>query len=96
MRNSICRTCGTQYAAVMTPPGSCRICQDERQYVAWNGQQWTTLAEMRAEGFRNELRALEPGLFGIGIEPAFAIGQRSLLIVSPEGNVLFPVSGLSP
>ena len=93
MKNSICRTCGTQYTAVMTPADSCTICVDERQYVGWNGQQWTTLEEMRAEGFRNEIRPLEPGLFGIGIEPAFAIGQRSLLVVTPGGNVLWdPVS----
>ncbi|MGE5310359.1 MAG: MBL fold metallo-hydrolase, partial [Nitrospirota bacterium] len=59
----------------------------------WNGQQWTTLAEMQAQGFRNELRSLEPRLYGIGTQPAFAIGQRSLLVVSPGGNVLWdPVS----
>jgi glyoxylase-like metal-dependent hydrolase (beta-lactamase superfamily II) len=93
MENYICKTCGTQHAAVMTPLDSCTICEDERQYVGWKGQQWTTLAEMRAEGFRNEFRPLEPGLFGIGIEPAFAIGQRSLLLVTPRGNVLWdPVS----
>jgi glyoxylase-like metal-dependent hydrolase (beta-lactamase superfamily II) len=93
MKNYICKTCGTQYAAAITPLDSCTICEDERQYVGWNGQQWTTLAEMRGEGFRNELRPLEPRLFGIGIEPAFAIGQRSLLVVTPGGNVLWdPVS----
>ena len=93
MKNYICRICGTQYAAMMTPPESCTICEDERQYVGWNGQQWTTLAKMQAEGFRNGFRSLEPGLFGIGIEPSFAIGQRSLLVVTPGGNVLWdPVS----
>jgi hypothetical protein len=87
MENYICKTCGTQHAAVMTPLDSCTICEDERQYVGWNGQQWTTLAEMRADGYRTEIRPLEPGL--IGIEPAFAISQRSLLVVTPGGNVLW-------
>jgi glyoxylase-like metal-dependent hydrolase (beta-lactamase superfamily II) len=93
MEHYICKTCGTQYAAAMTAPDRCRVCEDDRQYVGWHGQEWTTLAEMRAQGYRNEVRPLEPGLFGIGVEPVFAIGQRSLLVVTPEGNVLWdPVS----
>lgn len=35
------------------------------------------------------LRDEEPGLVGIGVEPAFAIGQRALLIRTPHGNVLW-------
>jgi hypothetical protein len=34
-----------QYGA---PRANCPICEDERQYVGWDGQQWTTLAELRA------------------------------------------------
>ena len=35
------------------------------------------------------LREEEPGLIGIGVEPAFAIGQRALLVRTPHGNVLW-------
>ena len=67
----------------------CIICEDERQYVGWEGQKWTTLAEMKRAGYRNELRALEPGLTGICTHPSFAIGQRALLVQTPHGNVLW-------
>jgi hypothetical protein len=95
MENYICETCGTQYDASERPPDGCKICEDERQYVGWNGQQWTTLAEMKAQGYRNEIRLLEPGLIGIGTNPAFAIGQRALLVRAEDANVLWdPVSYL--
>ncbi len=35
------------------------------------------------------LREEEPGLVGVGVEPAFAIGQRALLVRTPHGNVLW-------
>jgi glyoxylase-like metal-dependent hydrolase (beta-lactamase superfamily II) len=93
MENYICKTCGTQYGAGEKPPDRCAICEDERQYLGWNGQDWTTLAQMREEGYRNEIRPLEPGLIGIGVEPSFAIGQRALLVRTEEGNVLWdPIS----
>jgi glyoxylase-like metal-dependent hydrolase (beta-lactamase superfamily II) len=84
----ICETCGTQHAASTKPPSSCAICTDERQYVPTSGQEWTTLTEL-ALTHRNSYRRLEPGLFGIGTEPAFAIGQRCLLVSTPAGNVLW-------
>jgi len=49
MPNFICTTCGTQYAESDNPPDECAICQDERQYVGWNGQQWTTLDQLRQD-----------------------------------------------
>lgn len=88
MTNFMCATCGTQFAASDAPPAACPICDDERQYVGYAGQQWTTLEQLRAER-RSELRELEPGLTGIGCEPAFAIGQRALLVQTPEGNLLW-------
>lgn len=88
-----CWTCGVQYAAGETPPERCAICEDERQYVGWQGQQWTTLDELRAEGFRSDVRELEPGLLGIGTTPSLAIGQRALLVQSEDGNVLWDCSG---
>ena len=85
----ICRTCGVQYAPGEAPPPRCFVCEDERQYVGWEGQQWTTLAELRAAAYRNEVREEEPGLVGIGTRPSFAIGQRALLVRTPHGNVLW-------
>jgi hypothetical protein len=43
MPNFICTTCGTQFAEADHPPAECKICIDERQYVGWQGQQWTSL-----------------------------------------------------
>ena len=85
----ICKTCGVQYAATDAPPARCIICEDERQYVGWQGQQWTTLDEMRAAGYQNDLREIEPGLTGIGTRPHFGIGQRPLLVRTRFGNVLW-------
>ena len=72
-------TCGTQFSPSEREPDRCPICLDERQYVGYDGQQWTTMAEL-ARGHRNRIEELEPGLRGIGTEPSFAIGQRALLV----------------
>jgi len=89
MEHWICKTCGTQFAASEQQPEACPICCDERQYIGYNGQQWTTLAQMQQDGFQNEFREHEPGLIGIGTTPSFAIGERALLLQHPEGNVLW-------
>lgn len=84
----ICPTCGTQFAASAEPPAACPICQDERQYVGYTGQQWTSLDELRRQ-HTNRIEEVEPGLTGIGTVPGFAIGQRALLVQTPEGNLLW-------
>lgn len=84
----ICVTCGVQYSDTEHPPRHCLICEDERQYVGWNGQQWTTTADI-ARDHSVELREEEPDLVGIGMQPTFAIGQRALLVRTPHGNVLW-------
>lgn len=89
MEHWICVTCGSQFAAREAQPEACPICNDQRQYVGYNGQQWTTLAEMSRNGFHNVFKEEEPNLLGIGTEPAFAIGQRALLVQTPQGNVLW-------
>lgn len=89
MEKWICVTCGTQFTESKEPPESCAICCDDRQYVGYKGQQWTTLGRMKRDGFRIEIREHEPDLYGIGTSPSFAIGQRALLIRSPKGNVLW-------
>jgi glyoxylase-like metal-dependent hydrolase (beta-lactamase superfamily II) len=89
----ICATCATQYPESGQPPAHCPICEDERQYVGWQGQHWTTLEQLRA-GHRAVLRAEEPNLTGIGAEPGFAINQRALLVQAPGGNVLWDCMAL--
>src|SRR5438094_568702 len=44
----ICATCGVQHEPSDEPPDHCVICEDERQYVGWSGQRWTTLEELWA------------------------------------------------
>jgi hypothetical protein len=88
MTHYICATCGTQFAATETPPEHCPICEDERQYIGWDGQRWTTLAGLRRD-HHNVIRDEEPGLTGIGTHPTFAIGQRALLVQAPSGNILW-------
>lgn len=82
----ICRTCGVQYS---TPRKDCPICEDERQYVGWDGQQWTTLAELRGAGYHGKITEEGPGVLGVGTDPGFAVGQRALLVKTEAGNILW-------
>ena len=83
----VCETCGTQYAESTSPPAACPVCEDERQYVGWSGQRWTTVESLAR---RHVLRIEEDGdLLGIGIAPDFAIPQRALLLPTDGGNVLW-------
>src|ERR1044071_9474372 len=88
MDTFICTTCGTQYAESIEPPEHCPICEDERQFVYWNGQEWTTLAQLQ-RSHHNVLRAQGERIKGIGSEPKFAIGQRAFLVQTAEGNLLW-------
>jgi hypothetical protein len=77
-----------QYLDTPQPPVGCPICQDERQYVGWEGQQWTTMTDLGRD-HTVVVREEEPDLYGIGLEPGFGIGQRALLVRTPAGNVLW-------
>ncbi len=88
MTHYICATCGTQYPATGQPPEHCLICEDERQYIGFKGQQWTTLDALR-DSHHNIIRPVDPRLTGIGTHPDFAIAQRALLVQTPAGNVLW-------
>ncbi|HZJ17290.1 MAG TPA: hypothetical protein VFD27_19715 [Chthoniobacteraceae bacterium] len=85
----ICVTCGTQFSETEAAPPECPICLDERQYVGQDGQQWTTLDEMRRGDWKNVICEQEPNLIGIGTEPKFAIGERALLVRASGGNILW-------
>ncbi|CAO5246536.1 Zn-dependent hydrolase, glyoxylase [Frankia sp. AgKG'84/4] len=82
----ICATCGVQYGA---PRAACPVCEDERQYVGWEGQRWTSLARLRAEGYRGVLAPEGAGVTGVGTEPKISIGQRALLVHTGAATILW-------
>ena len=84
----ICVTCGTQFPATTAAPSRCPICEDERQYVGWDGQAWTTLDAMRGR-YRNTIRSEERHLHSLRTEPKFGIGQRAFLLQTDAGNLLW-------
>jgi glyoxylase-like metal-dependent hydrolase (beta-lactamase superfamily II) len=83
----ICDTCGTQHAPTPEPPSHCSICEDDRQYVSWRGQTWTTHAALA--GWYSLRVEDDDGLLGIGVRGDFAIPQRALLLQTSAGNVLW-------
>jgi hypothetical protein len=87
-QHHVCVTCGTQFRETDGPPVHCPICDDERQYVGWEGQRWTTLAEMHGK-YKNTVKEEEPGLHSIHTQPKIGIGQRAFLVRTPDGNVLW-------
>jgi len=87
MEHFACVACGTRYPGSSGPPAQCPVGVDPRQYVPPSGQRWTTLAELARE-HRNEIRD-ELTLVGIGTTPAFAIGQRALLVPFGDSNLLW-------
>ncbi len=92
MTRYICTTCGTQYADSEQAPSNCAICDDERQYVGWDGQRWTTHDELAKE---HKMRIEEEaGLVAIGVTPTFAISQRSFLLPTDAGNILWECQSL--
>ena len=86
--NSICSTCGTQFADTPQPPVHCPVCEDERQYVGLAGQTWTTLNELR-DKYKTKLEQEEDRLLSFSIDPHFAIGQHAFLVQTAEGNLLW-------
>jgi glyoxylase-like metal-dependent hydrolase (beta-lactamase superfamily II) len=87
MTQFICCQCGTQFADAAAEPAHCPICEDERQFVRWQGQVWTDSEEL-SRGHRLEWRD-EAGVTGIGITPSFGIGNRALLIEEEDGCILW-------
>jgi hypothetical protein len=68
--------------------GQLPVCEDERESVGWDGQQWTTMDRIAAD-HATEIREEEPNLIGFGTSPSFGIGQRALVVRTPEGNVMW-------
>src|SRR5262245_103757 len=88
MTSFLCKTCGTQFPESDAPPSACPICEDERQYVPAEGQEWVKYEDFCAK-HHADIREEQPKLTGIGTKPGFGIAQRALLVESPGGNVLW-------
>ncbi len=84
----ICVTCGTQFTESPEAPAACPVCEDERQYVGLEGQQWTTLEDLRRT-HANRVEEEEPGLLTLRTEPKFGIGQRAFVVTGVRGGVLW-------
>ena len=82
-----CEQCGAQFPQSIAPPSSCLICEDERQFVNWKGQTWLTREEL-GKGHKLAWRD-DLGVPGMRVEPAFAIGQRALLLREGDGCVMW-------
>ncbi|MGW4524881.1 MBL fold metallo-hydrolase [Amycolatopsis sp. NPDC004378] len=86
----ICGTCGVEHPDTDRPPaGVCVICADERQWVPASGQVWTTLEKLSADAHEVVHEELEPGLHRFHREPSFGIGQRTHLVLTSAGNLLW-------
>lgn len=92
----VCNTCGNEYPDAGSPPASCIICTDDRQFVPQSGQRWHRLAS--GDTTRDvRVRELEEGLTELTVVPSVGIGQRTFVVRGPAGNVLFEPPGyLSP
>lgn len=87
MPHHLCTNCGTQYDDTDSPPTTCRVCADDRQYLGRNGQHWTTHDTLlRTHRQRIEM---DEHLLGIGIVEPFAIPQRALVVRTGAMNVLW-------
>ena len=61
--------------------------------AASSGPHWRSWAPLGAAGHRGTVVEVEPGLYGITIEPSVGIGQRALLVRTPAGNLLWDPNG---
>jgi len=84
----ICTACGTQYQQPIETGSVCPICIDERQAVPENGQSWTNLQKL-SNDYSVIVKKVNDNLYEFKMAPAFAIGQRALLVTTPNGNILW-------
>ncbi|KAK7999281.1 hypothetical protein PG990_011881 [Apiospora arundinis] len=97
----VCTACGTQFpTADRQAVTTCFICDDPRQFTLRDGQNFTTLDDLRGSGHKNTFTPLfsrtslpdsgdDDGGDGwaftsIVTEPKFGIGQRAILIRTPR------------
>jgi glyoxylase-like metal-dependent hydrolase (beta-lactamase superfamily II) len=88
----VCTACGTQFPTSNRDElKTCFICDDPRQFTPQSGQAFTNLDTIRA-AHKNNFHPLpcDPETFiSIVTEPKFAIGERAVLIRTPQGNILW-------
>ncbi|KAF2836313.1 hypothetical protein M501DRAFT_997067 [Patellaria atrata CBS 101060] len=92
----VCGTCATQFDVPFNSPlPNCRICDDPRQFVPPSGQKWTSMGEVKKE-YSNKWTqdAVDEKLWSIETAPKFGIGQRAILLQTPDGNVLWDLIAL--
>ena len=89
----ICATCAGETADLPTPPESCAVCEDDRQWVPADGQRWTTVEELRDAGTRIDVFEVEPDVWGLRAEPGVGIGQQTMVVRTTEGVLLFDCIG---
>jgi len=87
MKSFICKTCGTQFEPSAAPPAGCPVCLDERQYVGWDGQAWTTHEQLAAT--HTVRMGDDAGLPAFAMSDNFAIPQRMALLATGAGNILW-------
>lgn len=85
---NICATCGTQFPAAAPLPQLCPVCADDRQYIGANGQQWLGAGDINTR-HSVLVKKINEQLYDMRLVPAFAIGQRAFLIITPGGNILW-------
>ncbi|KAJ5037370.1 uncharacterized protein L3040_007546 [Drepanopeziza brunnea f. sp. 'multigermtubi'] len=90
----ICTACGTQFdEESRSLLARCRICDDPRQFVPPTGQAFTTMAALRAGPYKNRWTTFDDdpdeNFWQIWTEPHLAIGQRAILVRTPQGNILW-------
>jgi glyoxylase-like metal-dependent hydrolase (beta-lactamase superfamily II) len=85
----VCPACGANFPPADSPPPRCPLCEDERQWVRPDGQRWARMSALARDGYRTEVREVEPGLLGVGVEPSIGVGQRGLVVCTAEGNLLW-------
>ncbi|QGN33456.1 MBL fold metallo-hydrolase [Microlunatus sp. Gsoil 973] len=88
----LCRTCGNAYPSNDDLPQVCPICADDRQYLLEDGQVWLDVSEIAGD-HRFTLSEPEPGVTRIDVTPDFGIGQKTMLVNTPAGNLLWEPSG---
>jgi hypothetical protein len=84
----ICARCGVEHES---RPEVCAICADERELVPADGQHWTTLGELAAEGRSIAVEKLEPDLYGFTTMPDVGIGPTAKIVRTARGNLMFDV-----
>ncbi|MER6434656.1 hypothetical protein ABT272_45185, partial [Streptomyces sp900105245] len=89
----ICKTFMVQYPKSVLPPAVCTFCQDDRELMPAADHEWITPAQVNNMGYRSAWESPEVGVWRMWLEPQIGIDQPSVLICTPEGNVLWDPPG---